>query len=315
MVVAAGSGLPAWLSQAVAGLGDGGPAVRGERLRSWGLSEVWRVAPAGSPGRSVVVKRGVGEMAGEALRYRRLVVPLGAPAPRLVAATGGEDTEPVVLVLEDVGYETLEQRPGGDGLRAAVRALADMRAAAARRLGADPSIAAGLRMTTADFVGTARRAESGLAAVRPDLAGCLEQPIHAMGRRLAGTPGEAESLVHGDFHAKNLIRTPDGRIVVVDWPGAYVHHHLGDLYCLAREADRGGLGSGSGPGDAADLYASATGADARAVADLMVTGGLCWTVLALHWLTVEGLRAVPESRGWIDELVTDCQNLARIPIG
>lgn len=261
----------------------------------------------------MVVKRGVGEMAGEARRYRQLVLPLGAPAPRLVAATGGEDTDPVVLVLEDVGHETLEQHPGVAGFQAAIRALADMRANAARRLSADPSIAAGLRMTVADFVETARRADAGLAAIRPDLAGCLGHPTQALIHRLARSTEETETLVHGDFHAKNLVRAPDGRIVVIDWPGAYVHHHLGDLYCIAREADKGGLGQGLGHGRAADLFAEATGCDPCAVADLMVTGGLCWTLLALRWLVEEGLGAVPESREWIDELVTDCQSLARIP--
>lgn len=294
MVGAEGSGVPTWLSQAVAALDDGGTAVHGDRLRSWGLSEVWRVGLGGSPGRSVVVKRGVGEMAGEARRYCRLVLPLGAPAPRLLAATGGEDTDPVVLVLEDVGYGTLEQRPSVAGFHAAIRALADMRANAARRLSADPSIAAGLRMTVADFVETARRAGAGLAAVRPDLAGCLAHPTQALVHRLAGTTDEAETLVHGDFHAKNLVQAPDGRIVVIDWPGAYVHHHLGDLYCLAREADKGGLGPGIDYRRAVTLFAEETGADPRAVADRMVTGGLCWTLLALRWLADEGLRAVPE---------------------
>lgn len=312
MVDAAGSGLPGWLSEAVAGLGDGGTAVRGDKLRSWGLSEVWRVTLGGSPGRSVVVKRGVGEMAGEAHRYRQLVIPLGAPAPRLLAATGGENADPVVLVLEDVGYGTLEQQPGAAGFHAAISALAGMRVTAARRLSADPSIAAGLRTADADLVETARRADAGLAAIRPDLAGCLEHPTQALVHRLARSTDEAETLVHGDFHAKNLLQAPDGRIVVIDWPGAYVHHHLGDLYCLAREAD-GGPGPGSGLGRAAGLFAEKTGADPGAVADRMVTGGLCWTLLALRWLAEEGVRAVPESRDWIDELVTDCQRLARTP--
>jgi Transposase IS116/IS110/IS902 family len=45
--------------------------------------------------------------------------------------------------------------------------------------------------------------------------------------------------------------------------------------CLAREAD-GGLGPGSGLGRAAGLFAERTGAEPGAVADRMVTGGLCW---------------------------------------
>lgn len=103
--------------------------------------------------------------------------------------------------------------------------------------------------------GRVATADETAAAVERAQRALLEHPVRALAGRLAATAGEVESLVHGDFHAKNLVRTPDGRIVVVDWPGAHVHHHLGDLYCLAQEADRGGLG----PGRAAELYAAATG--------------------------------------------------------
>jgi hypothetical protein len=37
----------------------------------------------------------------------------------------------------------------------------------------------------------------------------------------------AGTIIHSDFHAKNLIHGIGGRIVPVDWPGAYVHPHLG----------------------------------------------------------------------------------------
>jgi Ser/Thr protein kinase RdoA (MazF antagonist) len=207
-----------------------------------------------------------------------------------------------------VGHDTLEQRPDAAGYRAAVRALADMRREAARRLRRDPSIAAGLRLTTADVLDAGRRAGAGLAALRPDLAGCLDRPTQVLIDRLRRVT-EPETLVHGDFHAKNLVHAPDGRVVVVDWPGASVHGHLGDLYCLCREAGRRGRTDVEGVA-LPDLFAREAGLDPRTVAEHMTTGGLCWTVLVLRWMVEEGLQVVPESRGWVDDLVTDCRRLA-----
>lgn len=295
------TGLPEWLTTVA------GPVVRAEQLRAWGLSEVWRVRLEDPAPRTVIVKRGSGEMAGEARRYRELVIPLALPAPRLLTASGGADAAPAVLVLQDAGPDTLEQRPSGEGYREAVRMLARMRAGAARRLREDPGIGTGLRRSTADFVDAARRAAAGVAALRPGLAGELDGPVRVLTERLGRLAGVPETIVHGDFHAKNLLHAPDNRLVAVDWPLAYVHAHLGDLYCLLREAGKRGLPGAAG---LPEVFARAAGADPRAVTDQLVTGGLCWTVLALRWLVEEGLAAIPESRAWLDELVADCRTLA-----
>jgi hypothetical protein len=301
---------PEWLTGPDGPLGPEAVIIRGERLRFWGLSEVWRLQLGGPASRSVIVKRGTGEMAEEARIYRKLVVPLAIAAPTLLAATGGDGIEPVVLVLEDVGRDTLEQRPTADGYRAAVRALARMRAAATRRLADKPAIGAGLRWTTADFVDTTRRADRGLATVRPDLASALETPARVLIERLGRLTEQPDTIVHGDFHAKNLIHAGDGRIFPVDWPGAYVHPHLGDLYCLMREADKHGLARDIGTADLPEVFAREAGVEPDLVRDQLVTGGLCWTLIALRWVVEEGIHAVPESRDWIDELVTDLQALA-----
>jgi hypothetical protein len=273
----------------------------GERLRHWGLSEVWRVRLGGPEPRSMIVKRGTGEMAVEARLYRDLVLPSGAPAPRLIAAAGG-DADPVVLVLDDVGTHTLEQRPTADGYRSAVRTLARMRTSAARWLASAP---AGVH-PVADLLAVGRRAADGLAVLRPDLAGALDDVVAVLPGRLERLAGEPVTLVHGDFHAKNLIHA-DGGIVVVDWPCAYVHAHLGDLYSLIREAGKVGLGHGA---ELPAVFAREAGADPGTVADHLITGGLCWTLGAVRWVVEEGAVAVPESRQWIDELVVECRDLA-----
>ena len=303
---------PEWLTDPQGPLAPLGPQtvlLGGRRLRHWGLSEVWRVQFGGPVRRSVVVKRGTGEMAQEGMRYQELIVPLRIPAPRLIATQGGDGTEPVVLVLEDVGSETLEQRPTAAGYREAVRTLARMRAVAAERLAATPALGAGLRRTVADFADTAHRAGAGLAVLRPDLAGALDPAAAALADRLKRLSALPDTIVHGDFHAKNLVHGADGRISPVDWPGSYLHPHLGDLYCLLREARNLGIDRRIGAAALPDLFARESGTDRASVREQMLTGGLCWTMLALRWVVEEGIHAVPESAGWIDELVDEARSL------
>ena len=249
-------------------------------------------------------------MAEEARRYQQLVIPLGLPAPKLIATTGGEDGNPVVLVLQDVGRDTLEQRPTAAGYRAAIHTLVRMRTDAARRLATTPWIAAGPRRTTVDFLDTARRARAGVTALRPDLAGSLDGPTRVLVGRLERLAGVPETIVHGDFHAKNLIYGRDGRMIPVDWPSAHVHAHLGDLYSLLREAEKRGLADDVEAAALPALFAREAGISSTTVADHLVTGGLCWIFHALRWVVEEGVTAVPESREWLDELVADCRTLA-----
>lgn len=291
--------LPGWLPEL------DGTIVGGDLLRGWALSEVWRIRLDGVTRKSVIAKRGIGELAGEARRYQELVVPLGIAAPRVLAEDGSG-----VIVLEDLGGDNLEDRPTAEGYEQAVRVLARMRAESALRLAADPALAVGLRRSTADLVASAARAATAMVALRPDLAGALDDPIRAMTRRLEQLSSEPATIVHGDFQAKNLLHIPGGGIVAIDWSDAYVHPHLGDLYLLLREGRKQGRIEGVRMDALAEIFAHDAGTDLVTVADQLVTGGLCWTMNALRWVVETGVHAVPVSRQWIDELVTDLRELA-----
>ncbi|HWS34686.1 MAG TPA: phosphotransferase [Actinoplanes sp.] len=291
--------LPGWLPDL------DGTIVGGDLLRGWALSEVWRIRLDGATRKSVIVKRGIGELAGEARRYHELVVPLGIAAPRLLAEGSSG-----VIVLEDLGGDNLEDRPTAEGYEEAVRVLARMRAESAVRLAADPALAAGLRRSTADLVDVAARAATAMAALRPDLTGAIDDPLRAMTHRLERLSSEPETIVHGDFQAKNLLHIPGGEIVTIDWSDAYVHPHLGDLYLLVREGRKHSRIERVRMDALPALFAHEAGTDPRIVIDQMVTGGLCWTMSALRWVVETGVHAVPVSRGWIDELVTDLRGLA-----
>lgn len=316
MIDAAETDFPDWLNDSLGLLGPDTRPVGGERLRQWGLSEVWRVRLDGPAPRSVIVKRGTGEMAEEARRYRELVVPLGIAAAGLLAARGGAEEDgdgegrPVVLILEDVGPDTLEQRPTAEGYQEAVRTLARMRAVAARRMAQDPAIGMGLRWTTDDFADTARRAATALAALRPDLTGAVDAPAKVLVERLDRLSGQPDTIVHGDFQGKNLIHGPRGSVIPVDWPGAYVHPHLGDLYLLIREARNHEHVLKVDADDLIGVFARTAGADPASVFDQMMLGGLCWTLLALRWVVQEGIGVVPESADWVDGLAADLRSLA-----
>ncbi|MBM2614961.1 phosphotransferase [Actinoplanes sp. LDG1-06] len=282
-----------------------GTIVGGRLLRGWALSEAWRIDLAGAAHRSVIAKRGVGELTGEARRYRELVVPLGIPAPRLLAEGG-----PGVIVLEDLGGDNLEERPTAEGYEEAVRVLARMRVESARRLTSDPTLAAGLRRSTADLLAVAARAAAHLPAAARLPADALDEPIRAMTARLHRLEAEPATVVHGDFQAKNLLHTAGGGIVTIDWSDAYVHPHLGDLYLLLREGRKQGSLDAVRTEVLRKLFASEAGTDLATVDDQLVTGGLCWTMSALRWVVEIGVHVVPVSRGWIDELVTELQQLA-----
>ena len=74
-------------------------AVKGELLREWGSSEVWRLSYGL---RSVIVKRGSHAQSGEAEVYERLVVPRGLPYTLIRDAVAyGHQSETIVTRYVD----------------------------------------------------------------------------------------------------------------------------------------------------------------------------------------------------------------------
>ncbi len=287
--------LPDWLDQVsttvAASIGSGG--WHGELLRQWGSSEVWRIRS--DSGASVIVKRGQHAMAREADVYADLVIPMGLPAPELLGSR--KDRDAVVLVLRDVGAETLEQRPSVAGCRQAVRLLAELRTRPAP---------ARFRRSPESFVDAVPVVARGLRRLRPD----LPQIPDALERRVAEImawlhANVAETVVHGDFECKNLVI--DGSTLwLIDWPTACVSPHLADLYSLSRTVASQGIQRN----DLLAWYA----ADQGVVVDEFLQrqfdiGGLCWTLDALRWIVEEGVRTVPESIRWLDDLVGELHSV------
>jgi phosphotransferase family enzyme len=292
--------VPGWLDQVTeyvtAAIGSG--RWYGEPLRRWGSSEVWRIRA--ESGASVIVKRGRHAMAREADVYADLVRPMGLPAPELLGSI--KDRDAVVLVLRDVGADTLEQRPSLAGCRQAVRLLAGLRTRAAAAISGGFLVRH--RRGPDSFVAAVPVIADGLRRLRPDLpeipAGLERIVAEAMAWLHANVP---ETVVHGDFEGKNLVI--DGREMwLIDWPTACVSPHLADLYSLWRTVKSQGINRN----DLLSWYAADVASEfLQREFDI---GGLCWTLDALRWIVEEGVRTVPDSIRWLDDLLAELHTVS-----
>ncbi|WP_405068695.1 phosphotransferase [Kribbella sp. NBC_01510] len=270
--------LPAWLPSVPVLRATEAPSVdalSGELLRQWGSSEVWRLSYGL---RSVIVKRGTDAQSGEGTAYERYVIPLGLPAPELIASADG------VLVLADVGRVTLEQEPSVDGFLAAADVLAAIRRTPVEGTSGFPP------EHVKDLAGRIGRISFDV--------GPLTEALAALHRDVG------LRVVHGDFVPKNLV-TDGTRWTAVDWPLVYLAPHLSDLYTLVRDAVA--LGHDREPIVA--RYVESAGADPFLVDRQVTVGGACFCLRALDFVVTEGVRTIPGSEDWIDPLLAELEGL------
>ncbi|WP_193726619.1 phosphotransferase [Paenibacillus guangzhouensis] len=270
-------------------------------LRKWSLSEVYRVRL--SSGESRIVKWGGREMAGEAEIYRQLVHPLQIKAPQIYAVV--ECLEGGVMVMEDAGGCNLEQQPEPQHFLESARELARLRQSAAAHLEAVLSREtkeryfvppdAFIRQLDDLLRSDAIRGNQVLYNVRARLPHDLRTLYQTV----------PLSIVHHDFHAKNLVIQDTG-IMPIDWSIAYLSPHLGDLYCLIKEARNGTALTEE------DIIAAF-----QDVADIPIQqlewqvrmGGICWLIRTLHWLVHGGIETIPGSEAWVPDLLQDLEYL------
>jgi hypothetical protein len=282
--------LPAWLDLIAEPVvtATQAPAIgelKGEVLREWGSSEVWRLSYGL---RSVIVKRGSDAQLGEGAAYRRFVVPLQLPAPRLIHSA--ETSEAVLLVLADVGRVNLEQEPALEGFLAAAELLAEVRS---------KPVAAASEFTSEQLLELVRRSPAG-----PEVAGRLESvAVAALDQLHQATPA---GVVHGDYAPKNLV-TDGTRWTIVDWPLAYLAPHLSDLYTLVRDA----VAIGHQAEPIVARYIDAAGTDPSLVRRQLAVGGIAFILRALTWVVEEGVRTVPSSSEWIEPLLAELDDVTK----
>ncbi|MGC4939017.1 phosphotransferase family protein [Kribbella sp. DT2] len=277
----------------------GAPAldeVSGDRLRYWGSSEVWRLSYGL---RSVIVKRGSDAQSTEGMAYEQYVRPLRLPAPELIELVRLDGA--VLLVMEDVGWVTLEQEPSLDGFLAAIALLAEIRSV---EVDGPSEFGAGRLAELAAEVSSGRQ-----GWVEDSALGSSADLVERVETRLRPAVDELHRLVrpavvHGDYVGKNLV-TDGKRWTPVDWPLTYLAPQLPDLYTLTREAvalghDRDGLVA---------RYCEAAEADRDLVERQVLIGGCGFTLRALAWVIEEGVHTVPSSKTWIDPLLEELDGL------
>ncbi|CAH1198900.1 hypothetical protein PAECIP111893_01158 [Paenibacillus plantiphilus] len=206
-------------------------AIEWSLLRKWSLSEVYRATLAS--GETRIMKWGRDDMAGEAAIYKRLVGPLNIKAPYIFGYF--EVGNSAVMVMEDRGSNNLEQQPHSDYFLEAARELARIRTIAADNLELN---------IPGDMIRLYTVSAANFLTLLDDLLRSNHFSDNSVLSRLQTTfPCDLHTLydtlpltlVHHDYHAKNLL-IQGSRILPIDWAIGYLSPHLGDLYCLIKEA-------------------------------------------------------------------------------
>ncbi|MEK5240320.1 phosphotransferase [Paenibacillus sp. FSL L8-0470] len=269
-------------------------------LRKWSLSEVYRATLR--TGESRIIKWGGSEMAGEAEIYQELVHPLQIKAPHIFEFIQLKGSG--VFIMEDAGKRNLEQQPEPEYFLEASRELARLRVRAT----------ANLRMLPRKTIEAYSVSMSGFLQLLDDLlkSNTLEEnrvllkvekvlPLH-LEKLYQMVP---TSLVHHDYHAKNLLIQEDG-IMPIDWSSAYLSPHLGDLYCLITEAH---TFCNLSKEDMISAYLEGTNLHINHLNWQVRIGGLCWLIKTLRWLVYGGIEIIPGSEAWIPDLLNNVENL------
>lgn len=185
----------AWARSELAGAGRG-PVTAAEQQRTWNLSAIWRLAMPADP---VWIKE-VPPFFGHEAAVLGWLAAHGHPAPPLIASDRRR------MLLEHI--EGIDLYESGPDVRVAI--AADMHAI----------------QTTADIddllrLGVPDRRDllGRLSAVAGDLAPGLPERLERVAA--CGLPA---TLVHGDLHPGNVLGTPDGRRVILDWGDSVIGH-------------------------------------------------------------------------------------------
>lgn len=92
----------------------------------------------------------------------------------------------------------------------------------------------------------------------------------------------------------------------IDWSLAYLSPHLGDLYCLIREAQ---ALAGLSREEVNAAYQDVSNIDIGQLNWQISVGGLCWLIKTLRWLVYGGTEIIPGSEAWIPDLMSDVEKL------
>ena len=204
------------------------------------------------------------------------------------------------MLFEDVGPVTVEDEPRPANFREAARLLARISRTATENL---DSCVLPADVYQANYLSQQRLIDD-LAYVTNTSDKELEVIPWHIRKLYRDFP---TSLVHNDYHIKNLV-IQRGRLTPVDWPGAHLGPHLGDLYALLGETANNGVARD----EVVEAYVSELGgANIREIKWQIEIGGTCWLIRTLRWLIEVGAPAIPIMRPWLPDLAKDLSTLVR----
>ncbi len=197
-----------------------------------------------------------------------------AAAAGIAPALFRADPAAGILVMEYVAGEAPPPGWQADaGWRTGLVALL----AALRRVPVPPQVPpVSLPSRLLDLHARLRVLDPGAAAA---LAGAVDDGLR--GWRAAGAGEGATCLVHSDPNPSNILRRPDGRLVLLDWEYAHAGDPLEDPAALAADEPL-----------AAELLAGIDGADPRGLAGV----GRCQAALDRVWAVLQS-AATGAARG------------------
>ena len=280
-----------------------------DSLREWSLSHVLRLIL--DDGRTLIAKRGIPTKGPTELEiYRDCLVPLGIDAPTLLESR--TSASEYIFLMEDLKGIDLEQQPSRSSFLDAVRKLAEIRSASDVIKKISTSVLQKHLLTKDQFLCELDYVLEHAGSEHREMVNALRGMVGSISEHLDRLyQAHSLTLNHNDYHGKNLLNV-DGRIVPIDWANARISPHIGDLYCLIGEAKDQHI-----PGAAVvEAYKSALqdlGIQEEVTDWHLDVGGLCWSIHCLQWILEFGLDAIPVSRGWVPNFLTDmCAMASRL---
>ncbi len=272
-------------------------------LREWSLSQVFRLTLDDERRRTLIAKRGIPTKGPTELEiYQECLIPLAIDAPTILESYAS-DFE-YILLMEDLRGTDLEQQPSNSYFLDAARKLADIRASTDRIGKISASDLQKHLLTEEQLLLDFDYVTEHAGSEHREMVNLLRRQVNSFSRHLHRLYQELPpTLNHNDYHAKNLLNV-SGRIVPVDWANACISPHLGDLYCLINEGKDQHISRETLIG----AYKSALkdqGIREEVTDWHLDMGGLCWSVHCLQWIFEFGLEAIPVSKNWVPDFLTD----------
>ncbi len=286
--------------------------VKLEVLRKWSFSEVLRLTL--DDGNTIIAKISKGPMSKELDIYNDILIPANIDIPAIFDSFRTDIGN--IMLMEDLGYRTVEKEPQSYHFIEAARQLARIRLLVLNYVKRDDITYENFQrhfvpkeQYLEDIGYLITLQDSKLA----DYKEILRRVPNVLDKNLALLYRDYPvTITHNDYHSKNLI-IKGKRIVPIDWSLACLSPHLVDLYCIAQEASDYNVSET----EMIDAYFSIMNGkyavDNATYQWQVDIGALCWEIHSLRWIVEFGIDAIQEAGEWIPAFALSIRNIIDKP--